>query len=228
MGSTDLELLDADPVRSGNYAYRASRTTTGASRTEPRATTTAPSPTSTRRPGSIRRSMPTPVGQRVPRQQRPRPRHRGLQRGDPARSQKCPGVLQPGPRVPSQGRQRPRDRRLQRGDPADPKVNAHTGRGNAYRAKGDFDRAIATTTRRSARSQIALALQPGPRVPSHGRQRPRDRRLQRGDPARSQICPGLHRPGLAAPSQGRQRPGAIADYSEAIRLDPKIPYYYRS
>ena len=103
-------------------------------------------------------------------------------------------------------------------DPED--AFAYNGRGNAYqvkrdkdgakhvdRAKGDNDRAIADYSEAIRLDpKYALLHQPGKRVSSEGRQRPRHRRLRRGDPARSQIRLRLQRPGQRAPRRGRQPP----------------------
>src|SRR5262249_5662959 len=67
----------------------------------------------------------------------------------------------------------------------------------------------------------------GALVQEQGRLRPRHRRLQRGDPARSQIRRGLLPTRRRLPEQG-DLDRAIADYSEAIRLDPKLPVAARN
>ena len=80
-------------------------------------------------------------GQRLRRQGRLRPRHRRLQRGDPARSEDTPGLQQPGRRVRQQGRLRPRHRRLQRGDPARSQFRrAYNNRGVAYAPRANRPR----------------------------------------------------------------------------------------
>ena len=76
----------------------------------------------------------------------------------------------------------------------DPKyAMAFLGRGIAYRAKGDLDRAIADYSEAIRLDpKFARAFQQSRhRLPRQGRQRARHRRLQRGDPARSEIRPGL-------------------------------------
>ena len=106
--------------RSGSIPNSPSPTSTGASRTTPRATydrAIADYNEAIRLESEDADSLQQP-GHRVPRQGRHRPRHRRLQRGDQARSQRCLCLQQPGRHVLRQGRQRPRHRRLQRGDQA--------------------------------------------------------------------------------------------------------------
>jgi tetratricopeptide (TPR) repeat protein len=64
----------------------------------------------------------------------------------------------------------------------------------------------------------------GERAP-RGRPRPRHRRLQRGNPARSQIRLAYNNRGSAYHDKGNTN-RAITDYNEAIRLDPKFAFAY--
>ena len=141
------------------HATAPSPSRTAATPGTPGATSTAPSPTTTRRSGSIRNMrLPTSAAAvAYLRQGRLRPRHRGLRRGDPARSEKC----------------------------HTPTTTAAT----LYGDKGDYDRAIADYDE-------AIRLDPRYAVAYYNR-------------------------GVAYCDKG-DYDRAIADYNEAIRLDPKL------
>ena len=128
-------------------------------------------------------------------QGRQRPRHRRLQRGDPARSEIRHGLQQPRYRLQRQGRQRPRHRRLQRGDPARSEIRhgLQQPRHAPIATRATTTAPSPTTTRRSGSiPKIAEAYNNrGHRLRRQGRLRPRHRRLQRGDPARSERRHGL-------------------------------------
>ena len=185
-------------------------TSTGARPTATRAITTAPSRTRPRRSSSIRRLLwPTSTG---------------------------PG------RTSNKGDY---DRAIADATEAirlDPKMAlAYVNRAGAYLQKGDYDRAIADATeaiqayldkldydRAIADATEAIQLDPkialayvnrAARTPK-GRLRPRHRRRDRGDPARSEDCFGLRQPGSRTDKGDYDR--AIADATEAIQLDPKI------
>ena len=94
--------------------------------------------------------------------------------------------------------------------------------------KGDFDRAVADYNE-------AIRLDPkyalayynrGNAYYRQGRPRPRHRRLQRGDPTRPEIRLRLQQPRGRATTDKGDYDRAIADYNEAIRLDPKFAHAY--
>ena len=101
---------------------------------------------------------------------------------------------------------------------------AYYSRGLAYYDKGDDDRAIADYNEAIRLDpKICLRLhQPRHRLGPQGRPRPRHRRLQRGDPARSRNMPQPTTTAATRITQKGDDDRAIADYNEAIRLDPEI------
>ena len=116
-------------------------------------------------------------------------------------------------------------RRLHRGHPARSQGShsAYIDRGDAWRARESYDKAIADYTeaiRLDPKDGLGLR-QPRRRLARQEGVRQGHRRLHRGHPARSQDC--------AAPTTAGAMPGmhkkdydkAIADYTEAIRLDPQ-------
>ena len=193
-------------------------------------------------------------------QGRLRPRHRRLQRGDPARSQGRVGLQQPGHRLvpcqeatttaPSPTTTRRSGSIRSTPSPTTTGATPATPRATYDRAIADYNEAI-----RLDPKDAAAYNNRGNRLARQGRPRPRHRRLQRGDPARSQVRSrptttaaslGQPRATSTAPSpttarrsgsirrtprlqQPRRRVSrrratidhAIADYNEAIRLDPK-------
>ena len=170
--------------------------TTAASPTITRVTMTARSPTTTRRSG-LTRNMPVPITTAAT---------RTIDKGDYDRAIADYNEairLNPSMRY------------------------AYNNRGNAYDHKGDPDRAIADLRRGDpAQPEFAEPITTAAsHITSKGDYRPRDRRLQRGDPARPEICLRLQQPRQrVSPQERRHR--AIADYSEAIRLDPKYAQAY--
>ena len=107
----------------------------------------------------------------------------------------------------------------------DPKYAlAYNNRGNAYDAKGDYDRAIADYNK-------AIRLDPkyamaynnrGNAYYAKKRLRPRHRRLQQRPSTRSEVRVGLQQPRQRLRRAKGDHDRAIADYDEAIRLDPKL------
>ena len=107
----------------------------------------------------------------------------------------------------------------------DPKITPSptTTAALAYNGKGDYDRAIADYNEaiRLDPKYAAAYNNRGNRLQQQGRLRPRHRRLQRGDPARSEIR-RLPTTTAAIAYHGKgDYDRAIADYDEAIRLNPK-------
>ena len=107
----------------------------------------------------------------------------------------------------------------------DPKASGPLiNRGIAWAGKRDFDRAIADfdqAIRLNPKDPNAY-VQSRERVVQQARLRPRDRRLRPGDPPRRRR---MRAPSTAAGCCGRTSATttrAIADYSDAIRLDPEI------
>ena len=106
-------------------------------------------------------------------------------------------------------------------DPKD--AMAYTNRGAAWLKKDELDKAIADldeAIRLDPKHAMAYQ-QPRRRLADEAAARQGHRRLRRGDPARSPECPGAQesrvRPGCTARSIDK----AIADFDEAIRLDPR-------
>ena len=95
-------------------------------------------------------------------------------------------------------------------------------RGNAWKGKGELDLAIAdyNAAIRSIRLRVSLQ-RPRQRLVQQGRVRSRDRRLQRGDPARSDLAAPYPTAALRWRDQGRIRPRAGRRQNEALRRDPK-------
>ena len=153
-----------------------------------------------------------------------RHRPRRLQRGDPARPGRSWYYSNRGTVADRQGGVRQGDRRLQRGDPARPQVRRGL-RQPGLRLRGQEGvRQGHRRLRRGdpARPQAVSAYRDrGRRSGRQGGARPGDRRLHRGDPARPQV---RRRPTATAATPGdakKEYDKAIADYTEAIRLDPK-------
>ena len=125
----------------------------------------------------------------------------------------------------TKGRIRPRHRRLRRGDPARPKfAHAYNNRGS-LRRKATRPRHRRLQRGDPARSQAALAYYNRGNVYKTSESRPRHRGFRPGDPARPQLRLSLQLPRHRLPRQGRLD-RAIADYNEAIRLDPKYAFAY--
>ena len=130
-------------------------------------------------------------------------------RGDPARSEIRRRLHQPRHRLARKGDY---DRAIAdfneaiRLDPKD--ADAYYNRGTAYADKGDYDRAIADFSEaiRLDPKHAAAYFQPRQCLVRQGRLRPRHRRLQRGDPARSEIRRRLLSTAASPSAQGRLRP----------------------
>ena len=134
-----------------------------------------------------------------------------------------PAYLQPRPRLAREEGTRQGDRRLQRGDPARPQgCLAYLNRGDAWRDKKEYDKAIADyneAIRLDPKDAVAYFNRGDAWVRQEG-VRQGDRRLQRGHPARSQGRRGLRQPRHRLVRK-KEYDKAIADFNEAIRLDPK-------
>ena len=149
--------------------------------------------------------------------------HRRLQRGHPTRPEGRQGLRRPGRRLVSK---REYDKAIAdfteaiRLDPKD--AEAYSDRGAPGRASRSTTRRSPTSTRPSGsipklRALTATGATPG----SQGGVRQGDRRLQRGHPARPEVTPRRTAAGATPGQAKREYDKAIADFNEAIRLDPK-------
>ena len=194
-----------------------------------RRSTTRPSPT-TPRPSDSTRRMPTltTTGQRLDRQEGIRQGHRRLHRGHPARSKDATAYYNRGHRL-------------------DQRRNTTRPSPTTARPSGSIPNAPMPTTtgaspgtpRRSTTRRSPTTPRPSDSIPRrHGLPQPGQclgrqegvrqghRRLQRGHPARSQGCRRLPQPGQSPGVPKKEYDKAIADYNEAIRLDPKDAVAY--
>jgi len=128
-----------------------------------------------------------------------------------------PGVARPTTITPSFGYSEPV--RL------NPNYAVAFNRGIAWSDKGDVDRAIADFSDPPRPERRRLLLRSRQRPARQARQRPRHCRFQRGDPPQTERRPSFT---IAAATPCGDYDRAIADYSEAIRLDPKDGDYYES
>ena len=149
-------------------------------------------------------------------------------RGHPARPEGCRGVLQPGHRLSAERanttRRLPTTPRPSGSNPKD--AEAYYNRGWPTADKGEHDKAIADYTE-AIRLDPKYAMAYCNRGIAYGKGRARqgDRRLHRGHPAGPEICRGVLQPGRAYGKKG-EHDKAIADFTEAIRLDPKYAEAY--
>ena len=159
---------------------------------KPRRTTTRPSPTMTKPSASI-------------------PRSQGLQQPGRCLGRKEGCTTRPSPTSP-------------RRSGSIPTCPAYNNRGSAWSQKKDYDKAIADYNEaiRLDPTYATGLLQPGP-VPGTAKKELRQghRRLQRGHPARSKYALAYSNRGDAGYAK-KDYDKAIADYNEAIRLDPRF------
>ena len=175
---------------SGSIPSTLSLTTTAASPGETRRNTTRPSPITTRPSDSIP-STPSPTA-------------------TAARLVEQEGVRQG-------------DRRLQRGHPTRSQdARAYNNRGNAWRDKKEYDKAIADYNEaiRLDPKGRRCVQQPRQRLAREEGIRQGHRRFQRGHPTRSQECLPLTTTAATPGATRSEYDKAIADFNEAIRLDP--------
>ena len=158
-----------------------------------RRSTTRPSPTSTRPSGSIRKTLPPTTTAASP----------GTTRGNTTR---------PSPTYNEAIRLDPKD------------ATAYNNRGSAWSDKREYDKAIADYNEAIRLDpEVRLCLQqPRHRLARQEGIRQGHRRLQRGHPARSARRHRLQQPRASPGSDKKEYDKAIADFNEAIRLDPKI------
>ena len=103
-----------------------------------------------------------------------------------------------------------------------PKIaTAYCNRGFAYWRRATTTRRSPTAPRPSGSTRNCRRRTTTVALPTReGRLRQGDCRLHRGHPAGSEVCLGISQPGRAYAKKG-DYDKAIADYTEAIRLDPK-------
>ena len=108
-------------------------------------------------------------------------------------------------------------------DPRD--AEAYLARGCSWNLKGELDQAIADLDRaiRLDPTNAEALLLPGQCRAREGRFRPGHRRFHRGDPTRSQGRPACTRAGAEPGKRKGDYDKALADFNEAIRLDPDDP-----
>ena len=137
-------------------------------------------------------------------------------------------LLQPRQRLLREARLRPRHRRLRPGDQAQPELRRwrYYNRGLAFRDKGDIDRAhrgLRPGDRSSSRRTRWPSTIAAWRYRSQGRSRPRARRASI---RRSSSTPAWRWRSTTAASRFGMKGDtdrAIADFDQAIKLDPKDP-----
>ena len=101
-----------------------------------------------------------------------------------------------------------------------------TSRGVAYGEKGDYDKAIADYTEAIRLDpKLRRRITAGAGLRAEGRLRQGHRGLYRGHPARPEVAEAYYGRGCGYGEKG-DYDKAIADYTEAIRLDPKFATAY--
>ena len=161
-------------------------------------------------------------------QARLRPGHRRLRRGDPARPESRHGLCQPGDAYIDKGEY---DRAIADYDEAirlDPKLaKAYFNRGVPTKPRANTTGRSPTTMRRSSSIRntspptTAGGTPTKPRANTTGRS---PTTVRRSGSIRN--SPSLHRPSDASTDNKGEHDRAIADYNEAIRLDPKYVFAY--